>query len=617
MILTLQKKIKSISILDVIKIGIIIFVSISLLADFRPFYEGYDDHAFALMGMNFAKGSYGYTNELYKETGSPDFRPMHWIDTEQDYLVPLGSPGIIITSAVSYLIGSYYGLFYLGPLFSILFLIISERVATKLFGGFVGLITLVLLGSDTTFFNVGLQLLTDNIFAVFFILGVFYLIKFLRSMKDKLILISSIFFVTAAFFRFNGLIFLPIEVSLVVGYFVFQNISTSRREITSKNILSKITLSKINNKKILKISALMILPWMSVFLFYFSYNDYYFGDPLSNYYSSRIKNPGYLLTSFLTFDSERFVSIKAYSIVFLPDIIGKEILISGVNDIIYLPTENVENNLGNFLSIFSFFIFISALTVSLYTKNKRTEVLVLIPLIFIGLLLFYSSDYAFTLGKGDRFMIPALPLTFMLIGFLFDRIWKISPERFSRKNSSIISKSFKVGFLIFMGIFLFSSLIDAQSVQKVLKNDFNFNNPEAFASRYPLDSEGLTEESIIVETRGRRVMEYDAIPFLPVHTGKVNSMNELDPSWLPQKPILNLKKLMRDDYEAYTFKSHKILFEPLYFRYLESVHGIILKDYSKTFCKMELIEKLAGDSGTDIKSDDICYMYRGKVVPKN
>ena len=150
-----------------------------------------------------------------------------------------------------------------------------------------------------------------------------------------------------------------------------------------------------------------------------------------------------------------------------------------------------------------------------------------------------------------------------------------------------------------------------------LKNDFNFNNPEAFASRYPLDHERLTEESIIVETRGRRVMEYDAIPFLPVHTGKVNPMTELDPSWLPQKPILNLKKLIREDHEAYTFKSHKIHFEPLYFRYLELEHGIILKDYSKTFCKMAIIQNIPEKSGKDIKSDDICYMYRGKVVPKN
>jgi len=611
MILTLQKKIKSI-----FKIGIIIFVSISFFADFRPFYDGFDDHAFALMGINFAKGSYGYTNELYTETGSYDFRPLHWIDTEQDYLVPLGSPGVVITSALFYLIGGYYGLFYLGPIFSILFLIISERVATKLFGGFVGLIALVLLASDVTFFNVGVQLLTDNIFAVFFILGVFFLIKFLRSKKDKFILISSIIFVISAFIRFNGLIFLPIEVSLVVGYFIFQNISASRRELTSNKFLSKITLSKINGKRILKISALMILPWLSVFLFYFSYNDYYFGDPLTNYYSRRL-DTSELFTSFFTFDTDRYDSIKSYSIVFLPDILGKQILISGHNDIIRLPISNVDNILGNFLSIFSFFIFVFALTVSLYIKNKRIEVLVFLPFIFIGFLFFYSSDYAFTIGHFDRFMIPALPLSFILLGFILDSIWKINPGRFSRKNPSIISKSFKVGFLIFVGIFLFSSLTDAQSVQKILKNDFNFNNPEAFASIYPLDHEGLTEESIIVETRGRRAMEYGAIPFLPVHTGKINFMNELDPSWLPQKPILNLKKLLSEDHEAYTFKSHKIHFEPLYFRYLESVHGIILKDYSKTFCKMEIIENLSEQSGTDIISDDVCYMYRGKIVPKN
>ena len=75
--------------------------------------------------------------------------------------------------------------------------------------------------------------------------------------------------------------------------------------------------------------------------------------------------------------------------------------------------------------------------------------------------------------------------------------------------------------------------------------------------------------------------------------------------------------MIREDHEAFTFKSHKIHFEPLYFRYLEAVHGIILKDYSKTFCKMVIIENIPEKSGKDIKSDAICYMYRGKVVPKN
>jgi len=74
---------------------------------------------------------------------------------------------------------------------------------------------------------------------------------------------------------------------------------------------------------------------------------------------------------------------------------------------------------------------------------------------------------------------------------------------------------------------------------------------------------------------------------------------------------------MKDEYDAYTFKEHDRKFEPLYFRYLEAEQGIILKDYSKTFCKMDLIENVSETSENQIKSDDICYMYRGEIVPKN
>jgi len=607
-VISIKGKIKTISILDVIKIGIIILVSFTLLTNINPYYYGGDDHDIAIAGINLAKGSYGITNELWLETGLSMFVPQHWFATEQNVLVPVSSPGIIAISAFSYLIGGYYGLFYVGPILSILFLIISERVATKLFGSFVGLITLVLLVSSSNIFVIGGQLLTDNIFALFFILGIFFLIKFLHEKKDKLILISSVFFVTSAFFRFNGLIFLPLEVLLVIGYFLFQNIFISRQELTSNKILRTITLLKINRKRILKISALMLLPWVVVLLFNFSFNDYYFGDPLITYYSFWGLSSEYLLESFFTFDFERFNSIQSYSILFLPDLLRTNLLNSSL--------EIYESILKNFLSIFTFFILGIALLITIFRKSKRTEIIVFISFV-LGLLLFYSSDYAVSIGQQDRFMIPALPLTFMIIGFLIDRIWKINLGRLSTRNSSMIYKSFKVGFLIFVGIFLFSSLVDAQSVQKVLKTDFKINNPETFASRYPLDLEGLTEHNIIVETGGKRALEYNVIPYVPVKGSSFNRMHELDPNKIPILPIVNLKRTLDEGYEAYTFKSHKIHFEPLYFRYLEVEHGIILKDYSKTFCKMVIIENQIDTSGDNSKSDDICYMYRGEVIPKN
>ncbi len=181
--ITLQGKTKSISILDVLKIGIIVFASFSLLANFIPYYGGGDDYDIAIAGIILANGTYGYTNELWQETGHHRFIPQHWVPTQQDVLIPVSSPGIVSTSAFSYLIGGYYGLFYLGPLFTILFLIISERISTKLFGSFVGLITLVFLVSNLAIFMIGRQLLTDNVFALFTILGIYYLIKFLHEKK--------------------------------------------------------------------------------------------------------------------------------------------------------------------------------------------------------------------------------------------------------------------------------------------------------------------------------------------------------------------------------------------------------------------------------------------------
>ncbi len=608
--MNLKSRIKEISIIGIIKIAFIIFVSFSLFTNIITFYEGGsgDDYVYAIVGIDLANGSYGYTNKLWEETGRIEFVPQHWRETNQDVLVPVSSPGIIVTSALSYLIGGYYGLLYLGPIFSILFLIISERVATKLFGSFVGLVAIILLGSDLIFFNIGQQLLTDNIFSLFFVLGIYYLIKFFHEKKDKLILLSSIFFVISAFFRFNGLIFLPIEIFLITIY-AFYTVKSNSKIYSVELFIKNQIISKIKSKDFFKILVLLILPWVSVFLFYFSYNDYYFGDPLTSYYSFRGLDSKYLVSSFFIFDVDRFDSIKYYSIQFLPDILGK--------DLLALSTQDIREHVENLISVFSFFILILAALISLYDKNKRNEVFVFISFI-MGLLLFYSSGYATTIGKDGRFMIPALTLTFILFGYVIHRILQINFGRHSRKGAINYSKSFRVGFCILIGIFLIGSLVGvgAYTIKKTIQDDLNIV-PEGYSSRYPLDTEGLSGESIIVETKGRRAIEYNASPFLPATGSWFNSINELEPKLVPQERIQILKKLIRDGYDAFTFKEPDRKFEPLYFRYLEVEHGIILKDYSKTFCKMVIIENLPEKSGKDIKSDDICYMYRGKIVPKN
>ena len=120
MILTLQKKIRSISILDLIKIGIIIFVSYSLIANFIPYYHSIDSFVYGFTGIGLTEGTYGVTNELLEKTGDPIYVPLFYAKSVHGYAVPFVSSGMVGISALVYLLGGYYGLFYLGPIFTIL-----------------------------------------------------------------------------------------------------------------------------------------------------------------------------------------------------------------------------------------------------------------------------------------------------------------------------------------------------------------------------------------------------------------------------------------------------------------------------------------------------------------
>jgi len=268
--------------LNVIKITIIVFTSFYLIGNFAPYYMGVDSLVYGVSAVNLANGSWGIENELLQETGSLEFVPHQWIKTVQNTAVPASNPGIIVIAAFFYLLAGYYGLFYLGPFFTILLLIFSERIATKLFGKFSGLVTLVLVSTSGIILIHGLWLYTDLVFSVFLILGCFYLIKFLQERRIRLIFLCSVFLATATFVRMSGVIFLPLEIFFVIGYFVFQNYSQTKKELNSRNtvLIIRQTFSKIRIKKLFKITALMFIPWLVFFSFSFSYDSYYYGDPL-------------------------------------------------------------------------------------------------------------------------------------------------------------------------------------------------------------------------------------------------------------------------------------------------------------------------------------------------
>ena len=115
-------------ILLAIKIIVILLASIYLLGNFFPFYFGIDSFLYGTWGINVANGSYEYTNEFLLQTNHTEFIPGAFVKTTHNTIVPFGGPGLYGLSAISYFLGGYYALFYLGPISCILFLIISERI---------------------------------------------------------------------------------------------------------------------------------------------------------------------------------------------------------------------------------------------------------------------------------------------------------------------------------------------------------------------------------------------------------------------------------------------------------------------------------------------------------
>jgi hypothetical protein len=99
---------------------------------------------------------------------------------------------------------------------------------------------------------------------------------------------------------------------------------------------------------------------------------------------------------------------------------------------------------------------------------------------------------------------------------------------------------------------------------------------------------------------GVRAVEYGLISFSPIENGEISSDS-----------IKLLEKIINDGHDVYAFKIPYITFEKNMINNLVDDYGFILKDYSKTFCKVEL------SSNEKFISDESCISnepirYKGK-----
>jgi len=565
------------------KILVIIFAAYSVIGNFIPFYEGANPFYVGASAVKFAQGEFILSNELLEKYGSDEFVPGNWFATNQNTAVPSHSAGLISLGSIFYLIGGYNGLFYLSPIFFIILLVTSERITTKIFGNIAGLITLLILATSNLLYRISTELMTESVFSVFFILGIFFTINFVKEKKNYQIILASTLFAYAAWIRMAGMISFPIEVIFLISYFVIIEIRTVKKNnesIKFSNLCLHI-FDKRKAKRIFQISALLIIPWLILLLGNMMFFSYFFDDPTANYNTiERMKNYDYSTYSLVDFESKDFENIKIYSKYLLP------YQIPGIYN--QLDT-NFDNYFGeNWPGLIGLFFLLFIAFISIKTKDHRIHI-ILFTIFIISHVWFYSAITWEERSADDkeipsRYMIPVFILSSIMIGFIVQKILKLNGKRYHT-----IFKIIKALTIISLTIFFIGAFYFYPSIQNIQDEGISFKNPEDYTDRYPLDLEGLPLNSIIVSSNSIRVLEYDGlISFDP------------NPPRTSEYSIELLKKLNREGYDMYMFKK-SFTYNSLEIKNtLIEEYGIILKEHSKTFCKVEL------QAVNDSKSDDEC-----------
>jgi len=551
--------------LNVGKIVILVVVFVFLVGNIEPYYEGKDAHLYGIVAVNLSNGIYSDTNNLLQETGRSEFVGSNWIQTIQDTAIPMSGAGLSVIGAFFYILGGYTGLLLLSPIFAVLLLVFSERIATNLFGKYAGLLALLFLATSNLLYRNSISLQTEAVFSTFFILGAFFLIKSLKTRKNYQFFLTSLFFVFAAFIRTNGIIFFPIEISVIVGYFVITN---PRIKIT---------------KSTLKTAVLILIPLIIFAGFYLAHNAYFFGDPFTNYLSQLESSTGYETEagSLVKFETQDFENAREYSKYLLP---------YQFPAVFNRSSENLENTLGEeWLGVLTFLMLSAILLISLLKRKKRTE-LIIFSVLIIANLWFYSSittELRASAGVAARFMLPGFTLTSIIFGYVIVEFFNLNLQ--GKKIVPRTIKSLKIiGFIVLIGFFS-TAFYFWPTMDGILNTGINLENVEKLSSRYPLDLEGLDKNSVVVAVNADRVRDYGFIPF-----GLSNPDN------LKGESVDLLKQIMQEGYEVYTLKESTTKLEKEYLRFLINEYGFTIKEHSESFCKIDFSDS------QNLENDETC-----------
>ena len=331
----------------------------------------------------------------------------------------------------------------------------------------------------------------------------------------------------------------------------------------------------------------MIIPWIAFFSFYFAYNQIFFDDPFTNY---AIQQRGYentdaKATSLFLIEDKHFENLKQYSKYLLP------YQFPAMESSFF---NQFNNFLGTFwLGVVALAILFSTLIISLKLEQNRFTLIIFTLLIF-GTLWFFSSvtsEERALQGVPGRYVMPAFTLFFMILGYLLITTFRESFKLI--KSKFWLGRSYRFLLVLSLGIFFTGSLFFIPPAELIKSNSFEFKNPFDYDHDHPPNSEGLKQNNVILAIKTDRVLEYDVIPFhiLPLDRGGSQDSIEL------------LKEIILDDYDVFIFKKPTTSLEKPLLNIMIEEHNFILKDHSKSFCKIFVLTNMS-----KVISDDECLL---------
>ena len=534
------------NLVKITKIVIIVFISFSVLGQFVPFFEGSNSYFYGIASILFVDEGLTVTNPFLEKYETNEFLVENWLRTNENEMIPMSGNGLIVLGGIVYFFGGYFALYYLSPILFIILLIVSERIATKFFGKYAGLITLILLSASNLLFRNSIQLHTESLFCLLFVLGTYFIIKFGRTNQIYLVLIASTMFAFSSTIRLTGIILLPIEF-LILGILIIKNPS--------------------KNKKTLSL-VIATIPWI-IFLLFFTYgNILTTGEPFVMYGTL---NEGYTKffesspSSLITFEEKDFENAIQYSKYLLP-----YVFVGAFNAI----DNNFEDILGeHWIGLIPILIISLIFIFSYKSKNKKLEIFVL-TLLILGIIWIYgsiTSEELGELGVPGRYVLPAFVLSSMMFGYGIEQIF----SKF-RKKRGIRIKILQLTLVSCLFVIVIISYNFSPAVT-IFDQEKNFKNPFDYEREFPLSEKEIKKDSIIVTQVGSRAQEYNLPSFrlITINHSSIDSINLL-------------QNIIKEKDNVYAFKIPYNNGEKNMIQNLIDNNEFVLEEFSETFCKMKL-----------------------------